>query len=273
MNEHREEHLDLCAAYALGNLERAERQRLEAHLDQGCPICEAALADFSEATILLAASAPAAQPSPELKERVLSLVASESRSATAPDLGTRGRIVELKRRQPFAWGTWAFAAAAAALAVTSVLFFREGNRLRAELETSQRELGMIARRLAEEERLNQVLSAPGAKVAVLEMTPAGEQAMRARATYDPASRSAVLVFENLRAPAGHDYELWAIRDGAPASLGVIRPDADGNAVVHVSDAGAPESLAAFAVSLEPAGGSPNPAAPSGPVVMVGKLGG
>ena len=31
------------------------------------------------------------------------------------------------------------------------------------------------------------------------------------------------------------------------------------------------ALSAFAVSIEPEGGSPNAAAPSGPVVMLGKL--
>jgi anti-sigma-K factor RskA len=57
------------------------------------------------------------------------------------------------------------------------------------------------------------------------------------------------------------------------NLGVIATDETGHAVLHLKDAGDPGTLAAFAVSLEPSGGSPNPAAPSGPVVMLGKLGG
>jgi anti-sigma-K factor RskA len=42
--------------------------------------------------------------------------------------------------------------------------------------------------------------------------------------------------------------------------------------MHVSDLGDPTALAGFAVSLENQGGSGNPTAPAGPVVMAGKLG-
>jgi anti-sigma-K factor RskA len=106
---------------------------------------------------------------------------------------------------------------------------------------------------------------------VLEITPQGERALRARATYDPATRSAVVVFENLKAPSGRDYQLWALHGATPRSLGVIKTDARGRAVMRLDNAGNPATLAAFAVSLEPAGGSRNPAGPSGPVVMLGKL--
>ena len=68
-------------------------------------------------------------------------------------------------------------------------------------------------------------------------------------------------------------ELWALRGGPPQSLGLIRPDASGRAIVKLPDTGDPAGLAAFAVSLEKAGGSRSPAGPEGPVVMVGKLGG
>ena len=77
MSEHRDEHIDLCAAQALGTLSDEDRRRLEAHLAEGCRECEAALADFSAATVMLAASAPAAEPSPGLRQRVLAAVEAE----------------------------------------------------------------------------------------------------------------------------------------------------------------------------------------------------
>ena len=275
MSEHREEHLDLCAAYALGSLDEADRKRLDEHLAGGCRVCEAALGDFSAATVLLAASTPPVRPPAALRERVLAAVAA----AGAPDLAeapkptdARGRVVALKPRRPSPW-VWTWAAAAAALAVTSALLWNEASQLRARIETSNRQLGELTSRLSEQQRLNEVLSAPGARVAVLELTPAGAQALRARATYDPTTRNAVVVFENFTPPSGHDYELWAIRGASPASLGVIQVDEAGRAVVRLENVGDPTTLNAFAVSLEPKGGSPNPTAPSGPVVMLGKLGG
>ena len=43
--------------------------------------------------------------------------------------------------------------------------------------------------------------------------------------------------------------------------------------MKLPDTGDPAQLAAFAVSLEKAGGSTSPSGPEGPVVMVGKLAG
>jgi anti-sigma-K factor RskA len=70
---------------------------------------------------------------------------------------------------------------------------------------------------------------------------------------------------------GQDLELWAIpKDGKPRSLGVVRFDKDS----EVRLANLDEKLAgsvAFAVSREPAGGSPSPDGPTGPVVCSGPI--
>lgn len=285
MSEHREEHIDLCAGYALGSLDADDRRRLEEHLTRGCEVCEAALADFSATTVLLAASAPPAPPPRALRERVLSMVAStrqddrpvslaETLEAPLPRPVAPRPVLELRPRpRPSSWSFWVPALAAAAFAVASVLLWNQVRDLRREVETRRGEVTQLNARLADEERLNQVLSAPAARVAVLELTPQGEQALRARATYDPESHDAVVVFDNFKAPSGYDYQLWALDGATPRSLGVIKTDDSGRAVMHLPGAGDPGTLAAFAVSLEPVGGSPNPAAPSGPVVMLGKLGG
>jgi anti-sigma-K factor RskA len=67
--------------------------------------------------------------------------------------------------------------------------------------------------------------------------------------------------------AQHAFELWAIPpDGAPRSLGLLT--ASGTA--RLVRAALLQNTAAFAVSVEPPGGSPT-GAPTGPVVSVGKL--
>jgi len=272
VNAHREEHLDLCAGYALGSLSGEDEARLEGHLASGCPACEAALADFSRATVLLGASAGSARPSPALRARVLEAAQSEGaagRRETAPD---RGRIIKVPRRSA-GWLTWLPAAAAAAMAVVSALSWNDANHVRGDLAAERQKIADLQQQLDQERRWAAVLSAPQARVAELQITPDGLQALRARATYDPATKSAVIVFENFTAPEGKDYELWALRGAGVASLGVIKPDASGYAVLKLENVGDPETLGGFAVSLEPAGGSPNPAAPTGPVVMAGKFGG
>jgi anti-sigma-K factor RskA len=72
---------------------------------------------------------------------------------------------------------------------------------------------------------------------------------------------------NVSMEANRSLELWSLPpQGAPRSLGLIASD---KATV-VQRGKVLEGTAAFAVSLEPAGGSPT-GAPTGPVLYVGKL--
>ena len=72
---------------------------------------------------------------------------------------------------------------------------------------------------------------------------------------------------NVSVEANRSLELWSLPpQGAPRSLGVIAAD---KATV-VQRGKVLEGTAAFAVTLEPAGGSPT-GAPTGPVLYVGKL--
>jgi anti-sigma-K factor RskA len=71
------------------------------------------------------------------------------------------------------------------------------------------------------------------------------------------------------AGAGRSFQLWAVpAQGAPRSLGLV----DGRQATTVRRDALLQDTAAFAVSLEPAGGSPT-GAPTGPIISVGKLGG
>lgn len=67
--------------------------------------------------------------------------------------------------------------------------------------------------------------------------------------------------------AGRALELWAVPGrGAPRSLGLVSPQT----ATTVLRTQLLKDTAAFAVSLEPAGGSPT-GAPTGPILSVGKL--
>jgi anti-sigma-K factor RskA len=81
-------------------------------------------------------------------------------------------------------------------------------------------------------------------------------------------RSLVLKPINVQAPdAGRALELWAVPgQGAPRSLGLV----SATGATRVLRAQLLSDTAAFAVSLEPPGGSPT-GAPTGPILSVGKL--
>jgi anti-sigma-K factor RskA len=70
-------------------------------------------------------------------------------------------------------------------------------------------------------------------------------------------------------PPGRAMQLWGIpASGHPVSLGMLPDNASGKLTAGQQK---PESYAALAVSIEAPGGSPNPNAPTGPVVFSGKL--
>ena len=280
MIPHRDEHLDLCAALVAGSIDEADRLELERHLTSGCAECERALAGFAEGAVLLAAAAPPVTPPASVRAAVLERVRAEAAGtpvggsdARAPGLAPSGRGVVLPMpaaRRP-AWPSWALAAAAAVLAVTTFVLWRQSEDLKTELAGVQGRITQTERELAEERAWAAVLANPANRVADFAPTPAAFQVPRVRATYDPKSRRAIVAFEGATPPGGKDYELWAILPDGPKSLGVVHADASGHAEVRVPDAGDPAALQAFAVSLEATGGSPDPRKPAGPVILVGAI--
>jgi anti-sigma-K factor RskA len=171
---------------------------------------------------------------------------------------------------------WGLAAAAALLAVAGAMSWMNAQRATRELAAARAENARLAARLEDERRWAQALASPAARTVSLAATPAAAGLAgppTARVTYDPVSRRAIVVVANFVAPAGKDFELWAITKAGPASLGLVRAAPSGEAVLRLENVGDPATLGAFAVSLEEKGGAPTPHAPAGPVVMVGKLSG
>jgi hypothetical protein len=162
-------------------------------------------------------------------------------------------------------------AAAVVFAVLGMFEQRAARQLQAELGALRVRHTLLEQQLAEERRWAAAMAAPTARVAALAPTPAGKPKQAGWALYDPSSRRAVVVLQNLEPEPGHDFELWGIGSRGPRSLGVIAVEPSGRAVVRLPHIDDPADLTAFAVSFESRGGSPNHQAPMGPVVMVGSL--
>lgn len=96
----------------------------------------------------------------------------------------------------------------------------------------------------------------------------GVQPVSFVASVTPDGRALVLrPLQPLTLEAGRALELWSVPGrGAPRSLGVV----SAQQATTVLRAELLDGTAAFAVSLEPSGGSPT-GAPTGPIVSVGKL--
>ena len=205
---------ELGAAYALRALDPDEQQAVEAHL-QECEL-HAELAALRAAAHAMSITAPALDPPPDLRERILRGVAA---SAPAP--------APLPQRQPAARGIRAPYALAAALALLAA--------------------GLGAWVV--------VLLGDGGTEAVVRQVSAG--AIEARLVYLPEEGTASLTVGGL-APLEPEqtYQLWVIRDGEPGTVGLFDASASGTAGVSFR-----RELRAgdvVAVTVEPAGGSPQP---------------
>jgi anti-sigma-K factor RskA len=217
------------------------------------------------------AEAYAMPPPPRLRGRLLAAVAVEREQARASRRMQRARLVG--------------AAAAAVALVLAGLLARELERAKgrsADVEALTRQNQVLAARLEEQGRTlagvrdameaqTQILRLVGGpRVMSATLAPQGGRAGTGRVLVDTSSGSAGLVLTGLApAPEGKTYELWAIRGSKPPEpAGLVKVDPQHGVAMSVPTLAAPSEITAFAVSIEPLGGS---SAPTGPVVLVGAV--
>jgi anti-sigma-K factor RskA len=263
---------ELAAAYVLEALGEEEQLACVHHLEHEAPHegCEERVARYQRSLDALSTLHGQRAPSPALWRAIEARVAP---AAPRP-----------KWREPAAW-------ALAAAALLAGLWLRNQGVEHAERErdTMEEALARTHEELASVELARKEctealvqLTGRGAlgrdAVSLLEhpstkltpLAPTGAQAYRATALYNADRKRALIVSSTLRPVEGKDFELWVIASGesAPRPAGFLHFDASGIALGELDPnllTGKPP--AAFAVSLEPAGGRPTPTE----VVLVGKL--
>lgn len=224
-----DEQLDNVAAYALGLLPPAEASAVAAHL-KTCERCREEYQFLAPAVTAIAYSAEACSDpgsgataaSPLLKARIMKRVRAEA----APS------------RAPRAWPAYAVAAAAIAIAILTGLL---------DLSLSRQLDGERAQR-ANEAQVVADLTAPDSRH---HRFAGGDVLTNGNRLY--------LTMRGLPKPApGHVYQAWTLPKGAKrvAPSVTFEPLGDGVAFVRLPEEAT--TLAAVAVSVEPAGGSQQP---------------
>ncbi|MGW0614867.1 anti-sigma factor [Streptomyces sp. NPDC002788] len=257
----REDRHSLAAPYALDALEPLERVRFEKHL-KGCDRCAAEVRALCEDAVRLAWSTAAPAPA-AMRDRVMAAVRAtpqdppprETRAAAPP---------RATRLPPHVWGAqppprqrarrriplfvpFATATAAAALVVAS-LFAVQANRTQNELTAERDRSREIAHVLAAPDaRASSGRDARGRTIGVIASATEG---------------SAVVTLGGFGTPpGGRVHQLWLMRPGAqPRSLGLLKGD------TPLVATGLGTSATSLAVTVEPAGGSPQPSTP--PIVQL-----
>ena len=258
-----------AALHAMGLLDAAEAEAFERQLAADGEL-RALTAELRETAAQLAYSAQDADgrtaPRPALRARVL----AETGRAAASDNPAAGKVV----RGPWG-GTWLPWAMAALLMLCCGALAVDRQRLHKEISALARKTAAVEVADAE---LRGAASSPSAADALRQVAfcplepqpPTAANTPRAAVLWDAARREGTLRLAHVPpAGAGKDYQLWVVESGHPdaVSAGVVSVDASGAAQVAfrpVQDGAA----AAFALSVERAGGSEKNA---GPILFLGKL--
>ena len=220
---------DLLGAYALDAVPEDERRLVEEHL-AACQPCRREVMEHRETVALLSEGGAAPMP---VWDRI-----AEGLEPTPPMDLERHRVARAPRR----WATrLAAAAAAIAIVALSVTVAVQGQRLdRLDRITEERALLEAA---------EAALADPDARTTSLRSTDGG---VVVSAVVLPDGRGYLYRDDLQRLPEGRTYQLWALGEAEPISVGVIGRDP--GVVPFVVD----PSISGLAISEEDAGGAVAP---------------
>lgn len=255
---------ELAGALALGALEPAEEAACADHLDTA-PVHQGCHEAYARARVTagrLATSLTPVRPGAHVWKGIEAALEGESRSA--------------RPRRWTAMAGWAVAAAAAIAVVFLWLDRDRSVRLLIDQKADAINLASVAQQQQRkcEEELNAVreqldVAKDGDQLARdavaladrpgTRLIPMEGKGYHATIVYNPAARRAYVVAATLEPLSGQDFELWVIRDAKtpPISAGLMQTRQGQVAIGEVRpDVLSGGGVGAFAMSLEPKGGSP-----------------
>jgi anti-sigma-K factor RskA len=259
----REEDLELLA---LGALPENEAVAAKAHA-AGCAVCARKLAEARGRAAALAFAVEQEKPAPAAKEKLFGRIAAEQggRRKAPAELLTREQDLRAEPTKR-SWWNWVLLPVAAALALMSLELWRENEQLAREVRDARREVARLEQQRMNVEKLVHVLAAPETITVKLAGTPdaAGSSGV---VKYNEQTGTVVYTAQLPGLPADKVYQMWLVPvSGAPISAGIFAQGGTGRSQVWSTQVPANTEPKAFAVTIEPAGGVPQP---TGPKVLLG----
>ncbi len=274
-NEHNR-YLGLCLPYALGRLNPRNRRFFEDHLKAGCDECNKELAEIYEAMSVLPLSLPSRAVPPHIRYKVMAAAQTGGRAAKQVEQRTQKLVTESPSQQR-PWYGYAMAIASVVIVValglyTNSLINRIGSQEQL-LSTQQQQIVALKDEVQQKEELLKVLQAPKIDMVFMNGLPPSP-AGYGKIIWDPVKKVAIFQVANLPlAPADKDYQLWIIKNKIPISAGVFsvrdEKEKENYFKVLALDVTDKKEVDAFAVTLEPKGGSQQP---SGAMYLIGNPG-
>ena len=245
--------------YVLGDLSSEEIREVENTIAQHPEV--KAEVEAIETALQAYALSNAIQPSEVVRKRILnSMEASGSNEGSVVHLQKTGSASNFYK--------YAFAASVALLLVSVILLINLNNMLKesnTQLAVMQSEnqqysnrVNFMNQELEDSKKFLEIYQQPAAyKLVSLKGTPKAPAASLTVA-FSPAKEEVMIDLSSLKMPSNdedHQYQLWALVDGKPVDLGVFDSTDDRSGMKRMKSV---KGAQAFAVTLEPKGGSVNP---------------
>ena len=239
---------ELISIYSLGALDGNELREIEEHLKGGCGVCEEMLKENEKVLSLIPHSIPSATPFPRVKEKLFKKIRATKQ-------------IEEKTFAPTFWERlqplWLRLGGAVALALLIILFAFNLS-LRDRLKEQEIVISTLKEQVTRQNEIMEFLQNPN--VVTINLTGLKPDSRASgRVLWDRKNNNALFYGLNLPPiPSGKIYQLWVIADNTPISMGIFNVDERGNNIIQVANIPHPRKVQKFAVTLEPAGGVPQP---------------
>jgi anti-sigma-K factor RskA len=273
----REQFKQLSSEYALGALEGEELSTFETYLASASKQELEILAELSSTASLIPLALERKTPLPHVKQQLMQKISLSQRAHDAVQQRTE-TLVQQAPAPSRNWIPWGVAASLAMVAVFSMFVLKlmgtiedQNKKLMAvETERGEMQARLIALRdeLTRKDEQLKVLSAKHIHVLVMDGLKANPVGY-GKIIWDPEKKTAILQVANMPAvPSDKDYQLWVIKDKKPISAGVFAVNDTQSNFFKIENLAAvdPKEINAFAVTLEPKGGVPQP---TGEMYMMG----
>ncbi|MGK7371369.1 MAG: anti-sigma factor [Candidatus Halalkalibacterium sp. M3_1C_030] len=265
---------ELCAGYVLNALEPEEREEFEKLLQDASDKERELFHQMQSAANQIAFSVQENQAPEAVRERILDQVKTESKDDDTSLTG--GVSAGSEDSNNFDRTTFAIAASFALLLVTLSLVFYSFN-LSTEIsskeeiiEEQQARITELQNDVQQKEELLSILESREVDLVMMsgmEVNPNGY----GKIIWDSEANRALLQVSNLPAvPSDKDYQLWIIKNNKPVSAGVFAVnDPQKDSFFKIEEMAASEQAAdAFAITMEPKGGMPQP---TGDMYLMGNM--
>ena len=233
----------MIPARALSALDAAEAHALNEHLEN-CAECRKELEEWQATAATLALTADSVEPSPAVRERILSEVRKDLASPQVLPFRSTPRNI---------WSSFGSLGAMAAvvlltaLIVGLIVLWQQNGRMREELALSKQFVELV--------------TTPGARVSELKGIDLGAGATASLA-YDQNGHAMLMANKLPQPPQGKAYQLWFIVGKNPPMPGkTFSPDNTGKGMLKEQMPREAMNSAIFAITMEPEGGSNAPTSP------------